>query len=373
MASYYISRGSSEWFGACQRAWYHARVNSGRGIEPVGKTSLPIAYGEVFHAACAQIAQGGDIEETVERALDALTTHLHGEYSDEQALDQMTLLEGHIRGFHKVVLPGILSTDDILGVEQDVSDSWRSGDDTFHVPSIVDLLTVRRSDGAGTYHELKTSKWADDSRWMKGWQRSVQLMVGCEGATKALGRPITRAIVHGFPTGYADRETGRLTHGLVNGWRNVSSVAIGLHAKRPRAWKGWESFHVSEHPGGVEAWMVDLPSDELASLFTQTEPIGVDAYLVERWKAQEAHRAVRVANAKRELAESPSDEWTDAILDREFPQNFRECDGFKRCEYLDACWIGHIARDPIGSGLFVPRTPQPLEAKIIAMQEEAGS
>jgi hypothetical protein len=47
----------------------------------------------------------------------------------------------------------------------------------------------------------------------------------------------------------------------------------------------------------------------------------------------------------------------EVFLDERFPMHTRACDYPTKCQYQDVCWNPTVGRDPLASGLFVPRQP----------------
>jgi hypothetical protein len=123
---------------------------------------------------------------------------------------------------------------------------------------------------------------------------------------------------------------------------------------RKKDWKAFDAFSM-----GMEQWMLHLSDEQLADMLFSTV-IYRSPREVEQWKKQVVLRQARIRDAVEELQHAdPSLSAADDIMSDVFPARL---DQFcysnqykKKCPYLDVCY--GVVDDPLGSGLFVARTP----------------
>lgn len=164
------------------------------------------------------------------------------------------------------------------------------------------------------------------------------------------------------------------------------------------AWQNWDSRPVWEQPGGVKAW-IDLLDASAVTMSGEDSTVGMapremgwsgpaqavgltarhplDAVfvapmtvyrndddlrdMVEQVEAQE----VGIAEAVAVVGGAGNEDQRRSLLNRHFPQTRRACEYPATCAMTRICWGGEeIRRDPVATGLFVPRVPNhPREAE----------
>jgi hypothetical protein len=132
----------------------------------------------------------------------------------------------------------------------------------------------------------------------------------------------------------------------------------------------YESFAVWEdrEVGGVAGWIEMLASgkvqpeagDPLRQQLILLPPRFRHQADIDRWcrqaSAQEAQVAQDSSEANR-LLEAHRQDDLELFLDERFPMHIRACDYPSKCQFQDICWNPEVARDPLASGLYVPREP----------------
>jgi hypothetical protein len=136
--------------------------------------------------------------------------------------------------------------------------------------------------------------------------------------------------------------------------------------KNSRLGKGWQKKPIwSAYPGGVKAWVEALSHNEifprhvnaLEAVFPQAMPVERRADEIESWKRQVVAQETPIPMKAEAVESSPTEEIRQEALDIHFPQHTHSCHSYSGCPFLDVCWGGpEIASDPIGSGLYEPRS-----------------
>jgi hypothetical protein len=142
--------------------------------------------------------------------------------------------------------------------------------------------------------------------------------------------------------------------------------------KSSRLGKGWQKKPIwSAYPGGVKAWVEALAKGEifprhvnaLEAIFPQAMPVERRADEIEHWKAQviaqevDVEHNVQLVRSAERLPEGQTGFVNyEELLDMNFPQHTHSCSAYSGCPFLDVCWNPEIGRDPLGSGLYEPRS-----------------
>jgi PD-(D/E)XK nuclease superfamily len=142
--------------------------------------------------------------------------------------------------------------------------------------------------------------------------------------------------------------------------------------KSSRLGKGWQKKPIwSAYPGGVKAWVEALSHNEifprhqnaLEAIFPQAMPVERRADEIEHWKAQviaqevDVEHNVQLVRSAERLPEGQTGFVNcEELLDMNFPQHTHSCSAYSGCPMADICWNPEIGRDPLGSGLYEPRS-----------------
>jgi PD-(D/E)XK nuclease superfamily len=156
---------------------------------------------------------------------------------------------------------------------------------------------------------------------------------------------------------------------LIRGYRKAIGMeyeyAPSLYFDNPnnksgkgRLGKGWEPFRVweDEQVGFVKGWIekanrMELGSDIIGESFKIPAPYFRNGEDIHSWHVQATNHEREIAAKLQETIH------TRASLDRTFPQNTKHCHYPSDCEMVDICFISEVFNDPIGSRLYIYRTP----------------
>jgi hypothetical protein len=340
----------------CRRRRFWAFEFMGKGISPK-RRALALDLGIVMHEVLASLLTSGDLEEVVHKAVAYVRATLTGDESEVQDAkewkirEQCAMIEGMIRGWHKIVLPRLLADYRVVHVEGEVLYDYQG----CRLGSKPDVLLERVSDGTLWYIEWKTTGIMSP-KWFASWHKAVQVPAGVLGVAQTLGKTIAGSIIFALNKGRMHHGSGRQESIFAYGY-GLPSIPHDLgYEYRRGLWRhpAWEICSTKQ-------WVEEMPLRVLESQFGDTGPVFIQAHLVERWLAQTAFREKEIRSARDQIfGGAPLTQVAvTEVLDRYFPQNFGECEPVigSACGYRDVCFLRHIERDPIASGLYLWREP----------------
>ncbi len=345
------SRVVTDW--KCSHARYLNYEYGGKGIVSTNQ-SLELFLGTVIHDSLSGIARGLDIDTIAGAAASLVHDNL---MESSKAVDgvnpdfvheQMCLIEGLIRGFHKHVWPKLIKDyPKILFIEEEMLHSY-NGLGFMAKPDLV----MADTEGNAVYIEYKsTSSKKDD--WINSWNTAIQIHSTCRAIESTHGVKIQSTIVQGLYKGYVayGKQTSPFCYGYKrNGNPPFTSEEVSYEYKA-----GLKKVPVWEVEGGIKAWVEGMPEDILATQFPQTPPIFIKDDLVNSFLKQRDYREHEIQMAV-QMMEHADEESKREILNVAFPQKFDQCYpsfGYK-CPYVKICF-GNVT-DPLKDG-FVWREP----------------
>lgn len=414
--------------GKCPRAFYLSTAygRSGYGIQR-RRVSTPLASGTMLHEVFGAILRYVMEHDTfppdhVTRDAIALghakydaTVVARGlqywEGGDEAmqrlVAEQKALIEGLAWCWVLEKLPGLLDEYRVVSVEQEevaiyactcgIGDGI-GGQDDHDANGCEGVALQTKADWIGqhrdqpdayTYHEFKTfgmyaSAWADK------WDTAIQPHLGTVGWEQRTGRRISGIFVHGLNKGQRKKEkalgdTGRTYTGpeyqdsrLVQGYCKPGApplIADDWQAsydwvdetgKNRKLGPSYQKRLTSLYPGGVEAWVREMPSEDRQEHVLTVGPILPEDYktqsAVEAWVASELRaRAAKwlVADAVDEAGGDWTADPVQSLLNQHFPQSWN-CMPYGRkhaCEFKGICQRQAGWQDPEVFLEFVPRRP----------------
>jgi hypothetical protein len=340
------SRVSLDW--KCRRARYWGNEYKGLGVVPM-RRALYFDVGDVAHKGAAALAMGEDLEETCHDVVEGFRHQTRLTLEGEKLEEQACLVEGMLRGLHRQVLPGLLAEHTPLLVENE----FLHRHDGCVQGVKPDLLTERQADRTIWYWEWKTTGSVGES-WANQWPKAIQLHTTALAAGQHLGREVRGVIVQGIYKGYV--KEGKQTSIFCYGYTRPGNLG---GAETLYEWKpGARRVPVWQMPGGIKAWIDNMPAEVLANQFVQAPPVFLQTRLVAAYQRQTAMREKEIVRAGGFLDGAP-DEDRQILLDRHFPQNFNECAPAigAPCAWADCCFNPHVAEDPIASGIYNWREP----------------
>lgn len=380
------TRTVTDW--TCSRERFYLTEYGGTGfVKASSKTELD--YGLDMHDALAELAQRvgeadvvGDLARRLALRVRERETATLGIGRAQQLA---AIAEGSFRGYAATVWPSILQLYDIVAVEQEVTLTIADGLTFMARP---DLILRAKADGSYWYWEYKTTGQRTED-FLKQWPKAVQVHSAIVATESTLGLKITGCIIQGLSKGYKAKDkdgADTFRSPFCEGWRYLNGSPITYSYTYMRN-KGWERFATWDHPEGVAGWVHEMPPDLLADQYPRTAPIMLRRDLSDRFFAQLVMREHRIKKAgdyigmlakQAELdpdKESVVDDAIQKIMDETFPMTFSQCTGRYGkydCPMLEACWNPRVNADPLGSGLYVPRTPHhDLEIQLFKERDRA--
>jgi hypothetical protein len=380
MIIHLYSRSDVEADWKCPRSRYWHTLYKGRGIERT-TLSLDPTLGQIEHTAIYQLlAEGRLVDEVAAAAAAEIREVLSGTWrstiqdriaDQEQFANEMAALcAGLVYGWDRLIKPRLLAEFDVFAMEKELRFTHAGG--RLGMMTKPDLLLTPKdpelaANGKG-YLELKTTSMSGP-RWLAQWGYAVQFMAAALAAEQDLGEHIGFVLVQGLYKGRYEDEW--LHSPLVWGWRKQDPEGL---VEEEWSWecqrkKGWERTPAWCYPGGLAAWVANMPEDVLEGCFPSTTPIVIDEALLEKFVKQCERRETEIAGAKATLRAMEEVGWEAMIeefLDEHFPQHFTACAppiGFP-CDFQDCCFQPVIARDPVGSGKYRWREPHHKQERV---------
>lgn len=306
-------------------------------------------FGTVLHKGLEGLLQGRDHHAMGLWAREALEAWTHP--SPEAGEEQKCLAQGLLLGYARAVLPDLLNRYTVVSTEQELTVKVEEGGDTFVWMIRPDALLRDLRTGALVYLEFKTTGSKSEG-WLAQWATKPQLWLGPWALEQALGEPVEQTLVQGLYKGYAYK--GEWRSPLVTAYQGAPIVR-GVGQLGQAQWsaeykRGWDRRPASEYPGGLEAWVEQLPLDLLQAQFPRPAPVFTNQPLFEAFLRQTHQREREIVAARGQGLE---------VREALFPQNFGGCvPAFgSACPYERACWMPQVGAQPLESGYFRRREP----------------
>ncbi len=319
----------TDWKCRRKRWWYKDYLE--KGIVPVEEAAA-LKAGRFTHEDLANLVSG--------MPLDGVLANM-----GEAPLDDSLLLEPWLRrrgwavAFYRYLLPKLQDQYEFLKVEHELildrGDLWVAG--------TPDALARDKTDKRLVKIDWKSVGMLGRG-WVTHWRYAVQQMLNAKAVEEEIGEPIKYSLIIGLVKG--QERDGKLRHPYV--WAYSDGERWSGDWKRD-----WDLRLTSEYEGGVERWVEALGEEKGLEQFPFSAPIFQDERLLSKLIKQ---RKWREQEVKDHRAAAQTDE---EIRDRYWPHNFEECRPVfgDPCPYQAVCHNAAIEADPIGSGLYVPRTP----------------
>lgn len=341
------TRTVADWI--CPRSRYWGYEHEDRGLVKNG-TSIELFIGIVIHdamAAIASISQEGkevpideiaraafcEVHENILSTAQVVTTE-----TKEYALEQGTLIEGMLRGFHKHVWPRLMNQYKIIAVEKEMEYNL---DDNIIFMAKPDLI-VEDAHGDLVYLEYKSTSSKKDN-WVNSWETAVQLHSSILATEQTLGRRPAYVQIIGLYKGY--ESYGKQGSPFCYAYKRAGNPPFTKDQIDYEFRPGFKRTPTWEMEGGVKKWIENMPELVLANQYPLTPPIMVNEDLVNSFFKQRLIREREIATFS-----GPDD------LDRIFPQHFDKCvPSFGwQCQFKKLCHSQ--VDDPLTEG-FQPRQP----------------
>lgn len=352
----------------CKRSRYHlteAVTSQGRtGLVPT-LHGLALDEGTILHEVMPRVLapEAEDplvFEIAVSDAMDWMRNEIPWPTEDKR-LEQMTMVEGLMRGAYRIVRPRILREYEVLKIESELLYPHHD----VVMSSKPDSVLRRKADRVLKYLEWKSTGILSP-KWFDSWEVAPQLQWGCMAIERAMGEPCDSVLVQALYKGrMQDGElSSLLAYGYAPATRPTGSRLSYAYVKGLRKYPIWKE------PGGIKRWVEECPTEILETYFPEARPISIRTALLDASLRQTAIREKEIAaarnmldnvdrwEAKGALSKAECDADRQSVMDKVFPQEFSSCSpivGFP-CAYKELCFNPVAARDPERFG-FSPRIP----------------
>ncbi len=333
----YTDRTSITTDQACGMARWWYKEEGGNGIVPA-KAPAYFARGQEFHEDFADIADGVGVESIVQRALATLPAEFN-----QDTWEHTYLRAGMSAAMAVFIEPETQRDYDTIKVEGELI----LDRDPLWIACTPDRNLIRKSDGRDIYREYKSLKRVSRG-WVEHWPKAIQVHIGLMAWAEEHNHPPGIGQVMGITKG--EWRDGRLRHPYVWAFKTKTGAITPEYAYGRDPIPVWE---FAPTPGELIAWVETCGPEVARGLFPFAEPVGLDARLVE-WTVQA--RLKREAEVKAEKESCRVDlGWRAAV----FEPRMERCVPVvgAPCVYAAACHNREVNLDPLGSGLYVERTP----------------
>jgi len=400
VSTVWTSRSQIEDFERCPRLCYYRYHYGGTGLEGYG-IQLEAECGTAIHLGIELLLDGADVATSAARgtaymidviASDPTPPYLQTDARRFEYEEAIPLVEACVRGWALARLPRIVTQGKCLSIEREHPIKFTlEGGQQVGLQTRPDIVWQRSTDGAVFIRNIKTTKVVDD-KFREQWKIDMQTLSE-PLAVEQTGVQVSGVIVEGvakgkkldFPASALPDLAGKYYHNnpLIYGWHREAEPPLtreqwehryewtDLNGQHRRLGKGYRKVPVwRTYPGGVAAWINHVWAEDASAfddLFVELEPILRSDYEIKRWKEQTLGHVLDrqdKANEIENLRLLPDDMRMNT-LNAYFPMHTSNgnCIWPRKCTYWECCH-GSAGADPLGSGLYQPRTPHhpvPLE------------
>ncbi len=337
----------TDWTCAMKRWWY--KHHGGTGIVPASEPRY-FAEGRAVHEDMAAVLTGD--QQVPERLWAAMPTRDAGQLALEPAWRRL----GWAIAARQWWVPATLTDRKVRLVETELildrSPLW--------VASTADaVLEIEAGAYAGQLEVIDFKSTRDAGQnWQLHWPYAVQMHLQIKAVEEELKQPVAWLRVVGLMKG--QERYGRVYHPYVYAYRNADGKLFNDYATGREAAPMWEHFETLDQ---YTNYVVGLGPDVGMAQFPSSHPIFLNQRLLDELVQERTER-------EQQVAQGLEQDWPPGVL---FPHAFHECrPAFgSECPYLAACHNAEVNRDPVGSGLYVPRTPHhDLERLLLAGELE---
>jgi hypothetical protein len=243
--------------------------------------------------------------------------------------------------FRRWILPSLLDGHEVVATEHEVvlerGDLW--------IAATPDLILRRLKDGKLIVIDYKTVGLLGRS-WTLYWPYAIQMHILIKAVEEEYQTPVAYAQVVGLVKG---REEGPLLrHPYTYAYTPMEGGAWDAKWHRD-----WMLRLVDEREGGVEKWVIDQGEEVGRGLFPFSAPIFLNERLLDSL-VHDRHKRESDLTKVRHLCQTEP-----LVRAQYFEQRFSKCRAAfgSECGYLAACHNATVEADPLGSGLYIKRTP----------------
>lgn len=347
------------------------------------RLAIPLVTGIYVHQGLEQALKGTDaataaggakaeyLKEVTARGLAVEDGTDEAAVVDEQAAH----VEALVLAWCRVRLPKWLDEYEVIEVE--VEDRVPLAEDVV-LASRADAIVRRKADHRLFVVNFKTVAQADE-RWLRSWEVDMQMMTELLAAERRHGHEFGGVIIEGLVKGR--RMPEKSADGSVIAYRDTTPLLYGYkcdadpplvplqYSHEYTRRKGWYRFPVWKEPflnssGTLGAshplayWINWLPEEVVESCFTIVPPIMRDEVRIKSKVAQIVGMERRIQEGLTALRSEETELYgiQQDMVDLFFPQNEHSCVHPSRCPMYDICYVGNVADDVAGSGLYQPRS-----------------
>lgn len=320
----------TDWACGMKRWWY--KEEGGQGIVPVNEPDY-YAQGRQIHEDFERVVTGESVEEIL-----ASLPQPEGD-DPQKEIAQRRL--GWVAGFGLYIWPFLSRHYTVEAVEREIV----LARDPLWVACTPDLLLRERA----ATHRLINFDYKSvgmlGKGWVDYWPYAIQMHLSMVALEEELGEPIGWSQVIGLPKG--TERGGKLRHPYIWAYRSEAGKWSPDWGKDLTLAPLWE------YTPGILEWVRLLGEGEAFSQFPFSAPIFLNRRLVDQVIRQRLERE-RLVCAAREVCQTDLDQ--RSLF---FEPRYTQCRPMigAPCPYLAACHNATINADPLGSGLFKPRTP----------------
>lgn len=339
-------------FRNCPRLRLLSRHTGGTGLD-APKKSLALIIGIAVHDALAGIWEGKEIESLIKAGQNYIAENVDADRVEEQ----QALFEGIVRAWLRVRYPKLLAEYEPVAIEHELT--WLMGErDGVFVHDYIrcDALLRRRSDGSLFYWEIKTSGDPGDN-WIKSWEHNSQLLINTTALEELLNERVHGVLIEGITKGRLGPDKlktspwyGKIIQQSPFCYVYVDPVTKDISLSWQRNYRKAQTWTLLSIKRLVNEVMSE---EECNALFVPVPPIRPSQKALARHRDQCLWQESGIAKALLVCKEDPS------LIDRFFPMNEDHCFRYwgYPCQFVGLCFDEEVMRDPMGSGLYVPRVP----------------
>ena len=318
----------TDWTCGMKRWWY--KEYGGKGIVP----TVEAAYfldGRQYHEDFALLSSAIDVLATAQDHINAIMASVLNT-PDQLFQETQTRRAGWMAANALFFEPFTRLHYDTVDVEWELildrTPLW--------IAVTPDRVLRRKSDGALIYRDYKgVGGWGVTSAWLNSWPYAVQIHTVLKAIEEELDEPVAFGQIVGLSKG--QNKDGKLRHPYV--WAYVDDNGEGWTSE----WKyGLTLRPTWEYPGGILEWVKQLGQSEVDAQFPHSQKVFLNERLLDKLVAERTARELDISTGQ-----------------AMYESRFSECSPSigSPCPYLAACHNAAVNTDPLGSGLYVVRTP----------------
>lgn len=322
----------TDWKCGAMLWWY--KYHQGKGIVPKDEEEH-FLVGRDIH----EDMEGFPLGKGVEDILSTLPSFESCE-GDQFKLEILCRRRGWVIAFGEVVWPYLMQHYTVEAVEKELvfdrSPLW--------IQVKPDLVLRNKKTGRLVYIEYKSTA-SLSPKFTAHWDTAIQLHLGIAALEEELGEKVEFGQVIGFNKG---TWRGRLIHPFVWGYRNSETGEVQVPYKY-----GLDHYPAWEYHSHDE-WVRQLAGREaLEAQFGWSAPVFKNDHLINKIVERRLVREEEIWTVKDQC------QGNEEERNKHFEMRPIHClPSFgSGCVYSQCCFNESVGKDPIGSGLYIERTP----------------